>query len=424
MNKKLIISLLIIIFISTSFIIFGNFEKQANYPRYKNLFYNKMFKVFMKMPDPVKSLFMIVSGKRNFSNLFNDYNVKFLPETQYINIKFKRKKPTTFDYQPSVKNSGERNTFYLETFENKIFLITKEGNFYISDKKNLFNEKRKIKNKKIETNKKLLHILDTLIVDNNLFISKVSGPKECRHLEILYSNINFDKLIFKTYKKFDECAEVRHGAGRIQRYNYNNLKGIIISTLDADNDAPGKKAQDDNSIYGKIVFVDEKSKDHQIVSKGHRNIQGLFVKDNIILSTEHGPRGGDEINKIEFNKNYGWPVVSYGQSYKNKNLKYLKSHLEHGFEEPLHVFLPSIGISELIILPNSFDDRWDDNVLVTSLNGRSIYRVKFIDENFDKILYTEKIYIGERIRDIKYIDEIKAIIIALETSGEIGVLTK
>ena len=49
---------------------------------------------------------------------------------------------------------------------------------------------------------------------------------------------------------------------------------------------------------------------------GHRNPQGLLVFDNIVLSTEHGPRGGDEINKIMFGKNYGWPISSYGKIWK------------------------------------------------------------------------------------------------------------
>ena len=71
-----------------------------------------------------------------------------------------------------------------------------------------------------------------------------------------------------------------------------------------------------------------------------------------------------------------------------------------------------------------FDEKWKHNALVTSLNGRSIYRVKFQNKNFDKILYLEKIYIGERIRDIKYIDKLNIIITALERTGSVGILRK
>ena len=60
--------------------------------------------------------------------------------------------------------------------------------------------------------------------------------------------------------------------------------------------------------------------------------------------------------------------------------------------------------------------------MVTSLNGRSIYRVKFEDENYEKVIYVEKIYIGERIRDIKYVNKLNFIIVALERTGDIGIL--
>ena len=112
----------------------------------------------------------------------------------------------------------------------------------------------------------------------------------------------------------------------------------------------------------------------------------------------------------------------YGLAHKPKKLKYLKNHIENGYEEPIHVFLPSIGISELIILPNSFDKKWNNNALVTSLNGRSIYRVKFEDKTFNKITYVEEIYIGERIRDIKYVDKLNFIVVALERTGDIGII--
>ena len=79
-------------------------------------------------------------------------------------------------------------------------------------------------------------------------------------------------------------------------------------------------------------------------------------------------------------------------------------------------------ISQLIILPDTFNSEWQSSALVTSLNGRSIYRVKFEDKSFNKITYMEKIYIGERIRDIKYVDKLNFIVVALERTGDIGIL--
>ena len=154
----------------------------------------------------------------------------------------------------------------------------------------------------------------------------------------------------------------------------------------------------------------------------------MTINNGIIISTEPGAYGGDEINKIIFNKNYGFPVSSYGDQYdfdeildQRADYSFKKSHREYNFQEPIFSFVPSIGISEIIKIPDSFSKYWLNNYLVSSLNGRSLYRIKF-DEKFSKILFLEKIYIGERIRDIKFLKKNNSLILALEESGSIGIL--
>ena len=105
----------------------------------------------------------------------------------------------------------------------------------------------------------------------------------------------------------------------------------------------------------------------------------------------------------------------------NDNLIYYKSHIENNFEEPIFSFIPSIGISEIISLPDSFSPKWQNNFLISSLNGRSLYRIKF-NENFTKIVYKEKIFIGQRIRDLKYDPDLNAILLSLEDNGELGII--
>ena len=416
-KKKLIISLVILILLIFSIFLIFKIDNVANLPKkQKQILGNDIFKIFMKLPDPIKSSFMIISGKRSFSNLFNDYNLKFLPETQYISIDFSRK---------NIKfNKQNRYSFYLEVFKDKLIAVTKTGDFYQSDLSELINDETDLNYKKLKIKnlfQKKGNIFDTLIVDNKIFVTKTSKYNDCERLEIYFAEIE-SVLNFSIFKSFDECISIGNGAGRIQRYVFKGDDGILLTTNDSDNDVPGSKAQNDNSIFGKIVFIYMNSKKYEIISKGHRNAQGLFVKDDIILSTEHGPKGGDEINKIFYKKNYGWPIASYGEPYKSKKLKYKKSHAKNNFEEPMYTFLPSIGISELILLPNTFNKKWTNSALVTSLNGRSIYRVNFQDDKYEKILYLEKIYIGERIRDIKYVESLNIIVIALERTGNIGVL--
>ena len=417
MNQKKWIKgiIFLLLFLFIGYFLISNIDKTANNPKYKKKLWEFSLNTFLSLPDPIKSTIMIFSGKRSFSNLFNDYNVKFLPDTQLIKIDFSRK-------NINFENKNKKK-FYIEKYNNQIIVANKFGEFFTtksdllaSKEKNIFKP-IKVKN----LNNVQGDILDLLIIDKTIYVSKISNFPDCTKLEIYSSELK-EEFNFSIFKSFDECKSISIGAGRIKHYVYQNQNGILISTNDSDNDNPGSKAQDNSSIFGKILFVDIIKKDHSLVSIGHRNVQGLFVKENIILATEHGPRGGDEINKIIHGENYGWPIVSYGDSYQSKELKYLKSHKENGFREPLHAFVPSIGISELIILPNNFNTKWKNNALVTSLNGRSIYRVKFEDESFNKILYTEKIFIGERIRDILYVDNSKLILVALERTGNIGIL--
>ena len=75
----------------------------------------------------------------------------------------------------------------------------------------------------------------------------------------------------------------------------------------------------------------------------------------MILSTENGPRGGDEINRIYKDKNYGWPIASDGNKYTgDDSQKDYAHHLDMNIEPPIFSFIPSIGISEIIKIDNNF----------------------------------------------------------------------
>ena len=175
-----------------------------------------------------------------------------------------------------------------------------------------------------------------------------------------------------------------------------------------------------------IISVNIKTKKVTPISAGHRNPQGLLVNDeNIILSTEHGPRGGDEINKIIQGKNYGWPIASYGENYGSKTgtKDYKKSHKDNGFEEPIYSFVPFFSINiNFFNFFKIFQPKWQNNYFVSSLRNLSLYRVKF-DESFSKILTMEKIRVGKRIRDIAFNKSFNSFILALENnSGSIGII--
>ena len=372
----------------------------------------------------------------NLSNLKNDYNVKFLPETQYQNLKFIKKNifiPNKNEIKKSNNNSDYNRLDglnHIEIFNDTLILNTNGGKLYHwkFNSENIENENQLIFNN-LSSNMNDIKILDLYLNDNQIFISFINenSDNDCKKFKIASAQINLDYLNFNDFFTSDDCSEKSIYGGRIQEYTHDNLNGILVTTSEVEINNPNLNPQKENSTFGKILFFDFFKKKKVIYSKGHRNPQGLLVDNDkgVILSTEHGPRGGDEINNIKFNKNYGWPISSYGKRYlkneKNLDLKFEENHLENNYEEPIFSFIPSIGISEIIKIPNTFSSEWQDNYFITSLNDKSIYRIKF-SHDFSKVLYLEKIYIGNRIRDIKYHKKMKLFILSLQETSQLGFL--
>ena len=168
---------------------------------------------------------------------------------------------------------------------------------------------------------------------------------------------------------------------------------------------PGPIAQDASAHYGKVVSVDLTTNEDRILTMGHRNQQGLDVlPDGRIILAEHGPRGGDEINIIRESgipgqlRNYGWPYESFGTTYDGASpLPNSVSFGRHDtFEQPIYSWVPSVAISSLTYV-DGFSDLWDGDVLVASLIDRSLHRLRL---EGDRVLYSERIQIGARIRDV------------------------
>jgi len=157
--------------------------------------------------------------------------------------------------------------------------------------------------------------------------------------------------------------------------------------------------QDRSASYGKTILIDLDTHAASIYSMGHRNPQGLDVDSSgNIWSTEHGPKGGDELNLILKGKNYGWPLVTYGTDYSQPFWPLNAKQGRHeGFELPVFVWTPAIGISAVVHVKGSMFKIWTDDLLVSSLRDKSIWWVR-VDKG--RAIFTERIPVGERIRDI------------------------
>ena len=160
-----------------------------------------------------------------------------------------------------------------------------------------------------------------------------------------------------------------------------------------------KVSEDPNTTFGKTVEIDLTTNTWRQFSKGHRNQQGLtFLKSGQLFSTEHGPYGGDELNVITEGSDYGWPNVTLGTDYNSYEWKagasLVGSHTE--YKAPLFAWVPSIAATQLIEVDN-FNPRWNGDLLVGSLKASSLYRLRLED---GRVLCSEPIWIGQRIRDI------------------------
>lgn len=148
-------------------------------------------------------------------------------------------------------------------------------------------------------------------------------------------------------------------------------------------------------------------------ARGLRNAQGIARVEipNLegdFLLTDHGPRGGDELNELKADVDFGWPEVSYGTTYdpEANESKPLVEGTHSGFERPLFSWLPSVAPSQLVQVAGPEFGRWwssefqgsaTGDVLVSSLLAESIFRLRF---NGGRVEYVEQVFIGERIRTL------------------------
>lgn len=139
----------------------------------------------------------------------------------------------------------------------------------------------------------------------------------------------------------------------------------------------------------------------EIWSYGHRNIQGAAINpaDGALWVTEHGPRGGDELNKAEAGKNYGWPVITYGTEYSGGKIGDGLTEKE-GMEQPVHYWVPSIGTSGLAFYTGDAYPGWKGDAFV---GGLAIPMLSRLEMDGPKVVKEERLLedLGERIRDVR-----------------------
>jgi cytochrome c2 len=198
--------------------------------------------------------------------------------------------------------------------------------------------------------------------------------------------------VFESKPCVKKVAVSHESGGRMFQVEPGSIL-LTVGHLESD-----ELVMDPSADYGKLLRIRLASGQAERVSTGHRNPQGLTV-DHLgrLWLTEHGPRGGDELNLITPGRDYGWPRVTLGTDYNSLSWPLSEHQGRHdGYQPPVFAWMPSIATSNLIEIAD-FHERWDGDLLVTSLRAESLFRLRLDGE---RVLYEERLEIGERLRDI------------------------
>ena len=214
------------------------------------------------------------------------------------------------------------------------------------------------------------------------------------------------KVIFSQKPKYDSsahfgCRIVEHGDGTLFLTLGDRFRRMQdAQTLDNHH---GKTARvnKDGSVPKDNPFVNRSGALPEIWSYGHRNAQGgTLGLDGKFWMHEHGAQGGDEINRPDAGKNYGWPIITYGENYGGGKIGEGIT-AKPGMEQPLHYWTPSIAPSGMTFLRSErYGKAWKGNLFVGSLKFQYLARLEM---QGDKVVKEEKLLqdLGQRIRDVR-----------------------
>jgi glucose/arabinose dehydrogenase len=188
--------------------------------------------------------------------------------------------------------------------------------------------------------------------------------------------------------------------------------GRLFLTLGERSDPePRVQSQWLNSHFGKVIrlnldgsvpddnpFVGQDDAKPEIWSYGHRNLQSATLDGQGRLWTvEHGPRGGDELNRPEPGKNHGWPVITYGVDYSGRPIGQGITAKE-GMEQPVYYWDPVIAPSGMAYYDADLFPEWRGSLLIGGLASQGLVRLTL---DGDRVAGEERIDLGHRIRDVK-----------------------
>ena len=337
------------------------------------------------------------------------------PEIQVVKNNVEKVRANSFAVEFSKIISLSEKTAFITydekslKFNKKFLRIYTQNGFLI---KNLKPEKLNLPN--VFTTQRNGGIKTVFIYKNNKFALISSSRINCFYASIIY--LKNGKELFKTNCLNDTKKNTDFNGLGSSNIHHDDKIFLSIGTPEQSSSKIRALAQRRDSLFGKIVEINNKNLDKiisneksnldlKIFSIGHRNPQGLTKINNSLFNVEHGPLGGDELNKLLKDKNYGWPKVSYGTQYlyEDSGKSYEFSHENSNFEEPLFALVPSVGISALNNCPEKLKKFYKKPCLLAlSLYGNNLRPGKsmiiyLLNKKMNKIQSIEKIYLKENL---------------------------
>jgi glucose/arabinose dehydrogenase len=211
----------------------------------------------------------------------------------------------------------------------------------------------------------------------------------------------------------------RYGANQGGRIAIDRDGNVFVIIGDRAPTPPSDYGQQNDTTIGKVLhltpegkpvaknpFIGKAGYAPEVYSMGHRSPEGLAINpaNGDLWETEHGPQGGDELNKIEAGKNYGWPVITHGIDYNNQPIKEGIVEKE-GMEQPRYYWNPVIAPSGMAFYQGNQFPAWKDSIFVGGLGGQLVDRLH-MDYKTNKVIGEEPLLIQPgvrtRFRDVRF----------------------
>lgn len=338
------------------------------------------------------------------------------PEVKQQDISVQKVEANSFIVEYSNIISFEERTAFITHDENILKFDDSSLNIYTQNGYLIKNLKSQKLNLPEVFTKQRNGGVKTIFIHNNFKFALISALKEkCFYASIV--SLESAKEIFKTKCLNDERKNIDFNGLGSSNIHFQDKILLSIGAPEQLSSKIRKLAQDINFKYGKILEIkksdlnkiienSQKNINLEVYSMGHRNPQGMTKINTNIFSVEHGPKGGDELNKIIKGKNYGWPEVSYGTqySYDENGKSYKINHENNKFEEPLFAFVPSVGISGLSTCPSILKEYYKKPCLIALSLFGNFHRpgksliIYLLNEKMDKVHSIEKIFIRDDLK--------------------------